>query len=200
MSELNEQEIKILEAAKKVFEQYGYGGARMQQIADKAEISKASLHYYFRSKENLFDKIFEEAMSVFLPITLTWEDESLNWEDKIRKFILELYTHLQSNSLLFVLGEINRNPELLKKRIEYTRGKKNKFIYYFAKLVEDKKIRKLNPVLLHLFVNSLCSFPIINSSGFKLSARLSDKEYDELMKIYPNSVADLLINYIKTKK
>ena len=37
--------------AKKIFERYGYTGARMQMIADEAAISKASLHYYFRSKE-----------------------------------------------------------------------------------------------------------------------------------------------------
>ena len=77
-------EQKILDAAKRVFENYGYTGARMQQIADEAGISKASLHYYFRSKENLFDRIFEETISAFLPITMTWDDESTEWEEKMR--------------------------------------------------------------------------------------------------------------------
>ena len=66
-------EQKILDAAKRVFETKGYTGARMQEIADEAGISKAALHYYFRSKEKLFDRIFEDTISAFLPITMTCE-------------------------------------------------------------------------------------------------------------------------------
>jgi len=51
-------EDKIVEAAKKVFIQKGMDGARMQQIADEAGINKALLHYYFRTKNKLFEKIF----------------------------------------------------------------------------------------------------------------------------------------------
>ena len=76
MSELTEPEKKILEAAKRVFEKHGFDGARMQQIADETGISKASLHYYFRSKEKLFDLIFEETMAEFLALVSTWEDDS----------------------------------------------------------------------------------------------------------------------------
>ncbi|MGZ6540298.1 MAG: TetR/AcrR family transcriptional regulator, partial [Bacteroidia bacterium] len=56
---------KILEAAKEVFMKYGLYGARMQDIADTAGINKALLHYYFRNKEKLFDKIFENALGRF---------------------------------------------------------------------------------------------------------------------------------------
>ena len=51
-------EDKILEAATNVFVSKGMEGARMQEIADKAGINKALLHYYFRSKEHLFEAIF----------------------------------------------------------------------------------------------------------------------------------------------
>ena len=56
-------EEKILEAAKKIFHRKGYKGARMQEIADEADINKALLHYYFRSKEKLFEAVFEDAFS-----------------------------------------------------------------------------------------------------------------------------------------
>ena len=52
-------EEKILLSAKKVFYQKGLKGARMQEIADDAGVNKAMLHYYFRSKDKLFDKVFE---------------------------------------------------------------------------------------------------------------------------------------------
>ena len=60
-------EEKILKAARKVFVAKGFEGARMQEIANEAGINKALLHYYFRSKARLFEAIFDEAMSKFVP-------------------------------------------------------------------------------------------------------------------------------------
>jgi AcrR family transcriptional regulator len=39
----------------------------MQEIADEAQINKAMLHYYFRSKEKLFQSIFVEAFQQIVP-------------------------------------------------------------------------------------------------------------------------------------
>ena len=54
--EMNTEQ-KILDAAKDVFQQKGMTGARMQEIADKAGINKALLHYYYRTKDKLFEKV-----------------------------------------------------------------------------------------------------------------------------------------------
>ena len=58
MAKEKNTEDKIVDAAKKVFIQKGMDGARMQQIADEAGINKALLHYYFRTKNKLFEKVF----------------------------------------------------------------------------------------------------------------------------------------------
>ncbi len=50
---------KIFRSATQVFEEKGYSGARMQEIADRAGINKALLHYYFRSKDQLFMAVFQ---------------------------------------------------------------------------------------------------------------------------------------------
>jgi AcrR family transcriptional regulator len=47
-------EADIIAAAREVFLEVGYDGARMQAIADRAGINKALLHYYYKSKEHLF--------------------------------------------------------------------------------------------------------------------------------------------------
>ena len=60
-------EQRILEAAQQVFTRDGFDGARMQEIAETAGINKALLHYYFRSKKRLFEKVLEEKMRAFLP-------------------------------------------------------------------------------------------------------------------------------------
>lgn len=48
-------EVAILRAARAEFVARGFDGARMQAIADRAGVNKALLHYYFRSKEKLYD-------------------------------------------------------------------------------------------------------------------------------------------------
>ncbi|MEM7209617.1 MAG: TetR family transcriptional regulator C-terminal domain-containing protein [Pseudomonadota bacterium] len=50
--QVNEQ--KILQAAEREFEAHGYGGARMQRIADLAGLPKANVHYYFPNKQDLY--------------------------------------------------------------------------------------------------------------------------------------------------
>lgn len=200
MSELSNPEKKILDAAKKVFEASGYSGARMQQIADEAGISKASLHYYFRSKEKLFDHIFDETMKEFMPLLSTWDDDSEDWEEKMRTFITSFFSFLKTKSLLFILREINRNPDLLLERRKAGKHRKNGFMSYFTEMQNKGKIRNIDVKLVYIFMHSLCAYPIINSVLFKKSMGMNDKEFDKYMEQYPALVADFLIEGIKKQK
>ena len=55
----------ILEAAQREFEQYSYGGARMQRIADTAGVPKANVHYYFGNKKTLYNAVLEEVVGLW---------------------------------------------------------------------------------------------------------------------------------------
>lgn len=196
MSELTEPEIKILDAAKKVFELQGYAGARMQQIADEAGISKASLHYYFRNKENLFERIFDETMSDFMELVSTWSDDTEHWEDKMRNFIRSFFDFLKTKSLLFILGEINRNPELLLSRRKKSKPKA-KFFTYFENLQETGKMKPSNMYVVYIFMHSLCAYPVLNARMFQMATGMNNHDYEVFMNKYPDTVADLLINALK---
>lgn len=190
-----ETENKILEAARKEFETKGYVGTRMQEIADAAGISKASLHYYFRSKDKLFEKIFEQALEEYLPIVHTWLDDSLGLEEKVRRFTSQLFSFIRDGRMLFLIREINRNPEILSSHIK--NKKKPSVVSYFDELAAKGVIRKTDPRLLYIFLNSLCCFPIVNKEMFQKGLRMSHKEYEELMQGYARAAADFFINAIK---
>lgn len=192
----SETEQKILNAAKKVFEKDGYNGARMQQIADEAGISKASLHYYFRTKENLFEKIFEETMTDFMQIVSTWEEISDDWELKLRNFIMQFFEFLNTKSLLFILGEINRNPDLLANRRKKNKPRA-KFFTYFENLINEGKIKEINIPVVYIYMHSLCAYPILNKKMFQMTVGMNSTEYEKFMNQYPEIVADSLINLIK---
>jgi AcrR family transcriptional regulator len=110
-------EEKIFEAATDVFVDKGMDGARMQDIASHAGINKALLHYYYRTKDQLFNAVFEmiakKVLRKFAPVF----DDKLTLEEKIRFFFREHITFLQENPKLpgFILNEINRNPARIKK-------------------------------------------------------------------------------------
>ncbi|MBP8792594.1 MAG: helix-turn-helix transcriptional regulator, partial [Lutibacter sp.] len=82
----NTTESTILNAAKSIFQRKGMDGARMQEIADEAGINKALLHYYYRSKQLLFEAVFKSAFSMLAPQLnkVLNSDDSLN--DKIKGF------------------------------------------------------------------------------------------------------------------
>jgi len=113
-------EEKIFEAATDVFIEKGMDGARMQDIASHAGINKALLHYYFRTKDKLFNAVFEKiAGKMFVKFAPVFSQE-LTLEDKIRFFFKEHITFLQRNPRLpgFLLNEINRNPQRMRKLLE----------------------------------------------------------------------------------
>ena len=113
-------EEKIFEAATDVFVDKGMDGARMQDIAIHAGINKALLHYYFRTKDQLFNAVFEMIARKILKIFAPVFDENLSLEAKIRFFFKEHITFLQENPKLpgFILNEVNRNPNRIKKLLK----------------------------------------------------------------------------------
>lgn len=74
----------IIEAAYKEFAEKGFDGARMQKIAERANINKAMLHYYFQDKETLYETVIEYFHNVFNQIL-----EEKNVEAKDRKTFLK---------------------------------------------------------------------------------------------------------------
>ncbi len=113
-------EEKIFESATEVFIEKGMDGARMQDIADHAGINKALLHYYYRTKEQLFNTVFEMiARKVFYRFSPVL-DPGMSLEEKIKFFYREHISFLQKNPRLpaFLLNEINRNPARIRKLLK----------------------------------------------------------------------------------
>ncbi len=68
---------KILDAATEIFSMYGYRGATIDQIANKAEMSKPNLLYYFSSKEALYLAVLHNILEIWLqPLKELNEQES----------------------------------------------------------------------------------------------------------------------------
>ena len=109
-------EEKIYEVARRIFILKGMDGARMQEIADEAGMNKALLHYYFKSKENLFKAVFKDTFSKFFVKVKDTLSSDFSPKEKLIVFIDNYIDLIMANPYVpqFIINEINRDPLVLK--------------------------------------------------------------------------------------
>lgn len=193
-------ESQILDAAKTVFQSKGMDGARMQEIADKAGINKALLHYYYRSKQLLFEAVFKHAFSLLAPQLNKVLNDDSSIEDKIRNFTFNYIAFVINHPYLpnFVLQELNRNPGFAE-TLRHTEGFPN--IEKFKKQL-NTEIKKgiFKPIQAEqLFINILALnvFPFIGKPLLKTLLNIDDTSYKQLIENRKLEVSDFIINSIK---
>ena len=154
-------EDKILEAAKNVFVTKGMEGARMQEIADAAGINKALLHYYFRSKERLFEAIFSEIIKFAFPKITRIAQSDEPFVTKLEQVVDAYIDLLIKHPFIpgFVMKELNRDPSGLFKMIVKF-GLNPQFFFDQIQLAMDRgEIIQMPPRHLAANIISMCIFP-----------------------------------------
>ncbi|MBQ6872018.1 MAG: TetR/AcrR family transcriptional regulator [Bacteroidales bacterium] len=112
--EKQSKEQQILAAAEQEFLTRGYDGARTTSIAQAAGVTHAMLHYYFRTKEQLFERIVDEKFETMShSMFAIMGDPSLPIIERIKGGIEAHFDFVAQNPLLprFVINEIISRPE-----------------------------------------------------------------------------------------
>jgi TetR/AcrR family transcriptional regulator len=163
-------EEKILEAAKEVFMKYGLYGARMQDIADTAGINKALLHYYFRSKEKLFDAVFDGALEKYFSQMTVIGDKSIPIKERLMQYVdnmFDFFTEYPQMSM-FIIKEISINPEMFHEKVKNLKQEKSLLIPTLQEAFENGEITTFDPVIFMVNLHSLCAYPFLASPLYKL--------------------------------
>jgi AcrR family transcriptional regulator len=112
--EKQSKEQQILAAAEQEFLTRGYDGARTTSIAQAAGVTHAMLHYYFRTKEQLFERIVDEKFETMShSMFAIMGDPSLPIVERIKGGIEAHFDFVAQNPLLprFIINEIISRPE-----------------------------------------------------------------------------------------
>ena len=193
-------ETQILEAAKNIFQKKGMDGARMQEIADAASINKAMLHYYYRSKQLLFEAVFSNAFSLLAPQLNRVLNDDSSIEDKIRNFTHNYISFISKHPYLpnFIIQELNRNPKF------FDKIQKNpafptleKFKNQVALEVAQGILKPIDGEQLFINIISLNVFPFIASPLIKGFLNNDESGFKKLMKQRETEVSEFIINSIK---
>jgi TetR/AcrR family transcriptional regulator len=81
-----EKDALILAAARKRFDLYGYAKVTMDEIADDLGMSKASLYYYFPTKESIFRSVVKREQDEFAARADELLREKVPAPDKLRRY------------------------------------------------------------------------------------------------------------------
>lgn len=174
-------EEKILEAAKEVFMKYGLYGARMQDIADTARINKALLHYYFRSKEKLFDSVFEKALAKYFDQMTVIGDKSLPIKERLMVYVDNLFNFFREypQMSMFIIKEISINPQMFHEKVAKLKYDKSLLIPTLQEAIEKGEIPAFDPVMFMINLHSLCAYPFLASPLYKLMLQKNGYDWDE---------------------
>ncbi|MEO9475747.1 MAG: TetR/AcrR family transcriptional regulator [Cyclobacteriaceae bacterium] len=198
--EAENTEQKILIAARQVFLKKGLAGARMQEIADMAGINKALLHYYYRSKEQLFRSSFQDLIKQMLPKVFGVFRTDLPFEEKLRTLTADYLDFLTEYPQLpvMILSEIQRDPQLLFNElnipdlVDFQDLQKQLDEEAEAGRIRPMQVFELIPNLLSLLVFPFAAKPIIQNA-----LKLTDEQFKDFISSRKLTVPDFFMNALK---
>ena len=176
-------EDNILLAAEQEFLNKGYMRTTMADIANKASVNHALLHYYYRNKENLFIKVFEKNIKNITTLMYSLIDNSVPFLERVQKFIEIHFDYIAQNPKLpfFIVNEILANKicvAILQKQLQPIVNEITKQL--------DKEIRKeyelghinyitVENLIYEIISLNICSFVLMPVSTQLLN--VTEKEY-----------------------
>lgn len=171
----------IKDTAKQMFFAEGKLHATTQEIADVAGVNRTLVNYYFRSRDILFDQVFNEAQEDLVNILNEVFDSELPFKAKIKKLIsvfMDESMRLPYREL-FIITQMNRNDiiDSRKARVQRTKA----FLSEVEAEMAKGTIKTSNPRHFALNLFSLMNYPLVTAPLQKILFNMSDEEYKTLM-------------------
>lgn len=137
--ERNERE--ILEAAERVFAQYGYRGASVQAIAEAAGLPKSNVLYYMGNKRGLYVRLLERMMARWNALLddISVEDDPAEVLEAFIRSKMQLSRRHPEGSRLFAAEILGGAPFLQ----DYLRGELREWVQTRARVFEQWEERGL---------------------------------------------------------
>ena len=193
-------EDKIKEAAKRVFVAKGFDGCTSREIAKEAGLNVSLVNYHFKSKQALFESVFNAVMEDFLLTTIKVFSQQMDLRSKMRIFIDREYEFLSQHPEIpgFILKEICReddcisaNSSVLLKKVEEAG--------IFTEIIENQEkgeLRKIDITNIMLLIMSNCQYPFMGKELMKEIRSVSDEQYNQYLTLHKQYVTEMLMNYL----
>ena len=206
-SHLQSTEARILQAAEKEFFEKGYAGARTASIAEAAGVTHAMLHYYFRTKDKLFEQIVAGKINMLGDIILSAiGDGNLPLEERIRQGVERHFDFIAANRDLprFIVNEVLSRPnhiEIMKRNallvVNSLLGSLQREIDEYA---ARGLCRKVDARMLLIDIVSLNVFPFMAAPIVYSAIGDSYSNYDEFLAMRKKENVETILNKLKIQR
>jgi len=179
-----EQHLK--ETARTIFLKEGKMMATTQEIADAAGVNRTLLHYYFRSREALFDIIFLEALTRLRKRLHEALDSGKPFREKIENIVQVFVDELTELPYLetFITLQLNQQPDKYQNMFVQLPGGKErlkKFLKEIQTEMDKGTIPTMKPLNFFVSLFSLLAYPYIARPLYKNMFDLSENAYSKLL-------------------
>lgn len=185
---------KVLETAHSLFEQRGFDGVSMRDIASEAKVNKGLLHYYFKSKHAIFIGVFKIVSKlVYINLAEILKRTDIDFDSKIELMVDSYFNMLTKHPKmpLFVLSELGKQPE-------FAEGTDlSRTLTEAAHLIEDclnenRTVLAGEGFQFLMSMVSLCVFPFMASPIVKVVRPVSFKDDAEFIEARKNHIKQTL--------
>jgi len=203
MSGDQNMEQAILDCATSLFLEKGFKATSTTEIAKKAGCNQALVHYYYRTKDRLFDAIFEKKMKFFVGSLMQINQEDLPFEAKLARKVEAHFDAIMEEPQLpiFLFSEISTNPErlvLLKEKLGDLPAQ------VFAAMKEELEheialgnVRPISVLDLMITIVSLNIMIFIAAPMFKTISGISDEDFAKLRARRKKENVKIVLNSLK---
>ena len=171
-------EERILQAAEEEFLAKGFDGARTIAIAQRADVTHAMLHYYYRTKQKLFEIVVSEKLSDISEILFgIFGAEDVSFLERVKLGVERHFDFIASNPNLplFLLMELNRNPERIKSVLTPNTEKAGKMLALLQREIDINAAAGLcQPIDAMMLLSDILSLNIMSVMGLPIIATLYD--------------------------
>lgn len=172
----------IKDTAKRIFFTEGKLHATTQDIADAAGVNRASLHYYFRSRDQLVATVFRESMQALSARLGGAMVSDKPFREKVEELIdifladMLIYPYQET----FLITEINTAGQQLLGNIDT--GPTKTFLTDIQKEMDKGAIEPMAPAHLLMNLFALLSYPLIMAPVYRELFQLPAQQFDDLMR------------------
>lgn len=196
------QEERILAAAKELFVKKGFEETSMGDIAAAAGITRPALHYYFRTKERLFQAVFGGILQSLAPgiEDILAQDDGIM--EKLSRLVdIYLDTFLREPSLpLFVMMEIQRDARHLVEtavRLDFARYVEM-IASYFTSEMDAGRIRRVPLYVIFYTFFGLLAYPFLTRDLLGVISAGAGRDFESVVRSWKPYIVFYLRNLLST--
>lgn len=192
-SQESETHFKILQAAKEEFSRLGFNGARVDQIAKKANVNKALIYYYYKSKDDLYEAVIDSIFSKDEKYNILKSENKSSFE-KLISIIEIFFQKMEKDQLercsIIAREMVSRSEIFFKMRDKY-------WIKDFKLIIDILEEGKEKGEFKFSLPVEYISFTIYSHIVFYKINEVTYKSSEFYDKLYPEDNRVKMIGYIK---